>query len=70
MFSNDGVTSKLKILPAYKWLRPDLLKGKKICSFVAIRADEPYREGQVSKHENYFVDLLLDMVTIKEVHDL
>ena len=65
-------TSKLKILPLEKWLRPDLLKGKRICSFVAIRADEPYREGQVSKHENYFVDLPFRHAGInkKEVHDL
>ena len=65
-------TSKLKILPLEKWLRPDLFKGKKICSFVAIRADEPYREGQVSKHENYFVDLPFRHAGInkKEVHDL
>ena len=65
-------TSKLKILPLEKWLRPDLLKGKRICSFVAIRADEPYREGQVSKHENYFVDLPFRHAGInkKEVHDI
>ena len=65
-------TSKLKILPLEKWIKPDIEKGKTIVSLVAIRADEPYREGQRSKHENYIVDLPFrrDGINRKGVVDL
>ena len=50
-------TSKMKILPLEQWIRNDLEKGINITSYVAIRADEPYREGHQTKHKNYKVSL-------------
>ncbi len=65
-------TSKLKILPLEEWIKPELEKGKKVVSFVAIRADEPYREGQRSNNKNYFVELPFrnDGINKKGVVDL
>ena len=53
----DQLTDKLKIKPLEKWIKPDLDKGIKITSYVAIRFDEKYREGHQSRHENYTVKL-------------
>jgi 3'-phosphoadenosine 5'-phosphosulfate sulfotransferase (PAPS reductase)/FAD synthetase len=50
-------TRKLKLQPFEEWIRPDLDAGAKIISYVAIRADEEYREGYTSKHENLTVRL-------------
>ncbi len=38
-------TRKLKIGPFENWVRPSLDAGDKVTSYVAIRADEDYREG-------------------------
>lgn len=45
-------TRQLKLRPFEQWLRPILEEGQKVFSYVAIRADEEYREGYSSKHEN------------------
>lgn len=50
-------TRQLKIRPFEAWIRPSLEAGAKIVSYVAIRADEEYREGYSSKHENLAVRL-------------
>ena len=38
-------TRQLKLRPFERWIRPDLEAGATIYSYVAIRADEPHREG-------------------------
>ena len=65
-------TSKLKIKPLEDWIKPDLDKGIKITSYVAIRFDEKFREGHQSKHENYTVKLpFMDgKIDRKGVYDL
>jgi 3'-phosphoadenosine 5'-phosphosulfate sulfotransferase (PAPS reductase)/FAD synthetase len=50
-------TRQLKLRPFEQWIRPQLDAGTKIYSYVAIRADEAYREGYTSKHENLIVRL-------------
>lgn len=50
-------TRQLKLAPFDHWTRPMLEAGDKVISYVAIRADEPYREGYTSKHENLTVRL-------------
>jgi len=50
-------TKNLKILPFEQWLRPILAAGTKVTSYVAIRADEEFREGYNSKHPNLVVRL-------------
>lgn len=45
-------TRQLKLRPFEHWLRPILEDGFKVYSYVAIRADEEYREGYNSKNEN------------------
>jgi len=52
-------TRKLKLHPFELWLRPMLDDGVRVSSYVAIRADEEYREGYSSKHENLVVRLPL-----------
>ncbi len=42
-------TRKLKLGPFEQWVRPMLAAGDKVTSYVAIRADEDYREGYSSK---------------------
>jgi len=65
-------TAKLKIKPLEDWIKPDLDKGIKITSYVAIRFDEKFREGHQSKHENYTVKLpFMDgKIDRKGVYDL
>lgn len=65
-------TDKLKIKPLEKWIKPDLDKGVKITSYVAIRFDEKFREGHQSRHENYTVKLpFMDgKIDRKGVYDL
>lgn len=48
-------TRQLKLRPLEQWLRPDLEAGVTVHSYVAIRADEPSREGYQSTHENMHV---------------
>ena len=65
-------TDKLKIKPLEQWIKPDLDKGVKITSYVAIRYDEKFREGHQSKHKNYTVKLpfMDDKINRKGVYDL
>jgi 3'-phosphoadenosine 5'-phosphosulfate sulfotransferase (PAPS reductase)/FAD synthetase len=50
-------TRQLKIRPFEAWIRSSLENGTRIVSYVAIRADEDYREGYTSRHENLTVRL-------------
>jgi len=50
-------TRQLKLRPFEQWIRPFLDEGRQVFSYVAIRADEQYREGYASKHENLIVKL-------------
>lgn len=50
-------TRQLKLKPFEAWIRPDLDDGVKVVSYVAIRADEEYRDGYNSKHANLLVKL-------------
>lgn len=43
-------TRQLKLRPFESWIRPHLEAGTRVFSYVAIRADEEYREGYISKH--------------------
>lgn len=45
-------TRQLKLRPLERWLRDDLDAGVIVNSYVAIRADEPQREGYQSTHPN------------------
>jgi hypothetical protein len=50
-------TRQLKLRPFEHWLRPHLEAGTKVYSYVAIRADEEYREGYTSKHDSLMIRL-------------
>jgi 3'-phosphoadenosine 5'-phosphosulfate sulfotransferase (PAPS reductase)/FAD synthetase len=50
-------TRQLKLAPFEQWVRPWLAAGDKVFSYVAIRADEDYREGYSSKADNLVVRL-------------
>lgn len=50
-------TRQLKLAPFELWIRPMLAAGDKVTTYVAIRADEEYREGYTSKHQNLRVSL-------------
>jgi len=50
-------TRQLKLRPFERWIRPMLDAGTNAYSYVAIRADEEYREGYSSKHDNLIVRL-------------
>lgn len=50
-------TRQLKLRPFEDWLRPMLDTGTRVFSYVAIRADEEFREGYSSKHDNLKVKL-------------
>lgn len=50
-------TKQLKLLPFKNWIRPWLLSGDKVYSYVAIRADEDHREGLISQHDGLQVKL-------------
>jgi hypothetical protein len=50
-------TRQLKLAPFEQWIRPMLAAGDKVTSYVAIRADEDYREGYTSTHQNLKVRL-------------
>lgn len=52
-------TRQLKLRPFEEFIRPMLRSGFKVFSYVAIRADEEYREGYTSKHDNLQVILPL-----------
>jgi len=50
-------TRLLKLKPFEEWVKPMLAAGQKVTSYVAIRADEDYREGYSTKAENLIVKL-------------
>lgn len=50
-------TRKLKLTPFEQWIKPMIAAGDKVTSYVAIRADEDYREGYSSKQESLSVSL-------------
>src|SRR6185295_6204403 len=52
-------TRQLKLRPFEHWIRPLLEAGTTVYSYVAIRADEDYRDGYSSKHGNLFIRLPL-----------
>ena len=52
-------TRQLKLRPFEQWVRPMLEEGMTVYSYVAIRADEEYREGYSSKHDRLIVRLPL-----------
>ena len=52
-------TRQLKLRPFEQWIKPMLDEEQHVTSYVAIRADEEYREGYTSKHENLVVKLPL-----------
>jgi hypothetical protein len=52
-------TRQLKLRPLEHWLRADLDAGVTVHSYVAIRADEPTREGYQATHPNMQVHLPL-----------
>lgn len=50
-------TRQLKLKPFEEWIRPAVDAGVSVYSYVAIRADENYREGYASKSNNLQVVL-------------
>lgn len=44
-------TRQLKLLPFEQWVKPMLESGDEVYSYVAIRADEDYREGYSSRND-------------------
>jgi hypothetical protein len=50
-------TRQLKLRPFEQWIRPMLDASMKVTSYVAIRADEAYREGYNPKRENLIIRL-------------
>jgi hypothetical protein len=52
-------TRQLKLRPLEQWLKPDLDAGVTVNSYVAIRSDEPHREGYQATHDNMLVHLPL-----------
>ncbi len=52
-------TRQLKLRPLEHWLRDDLAAGVQIHSYVAIRSDEPHRDGYQSTHPGMKVHLPL-----------
>lgn len=52
-------TRQLKLRPFEQWVYPMLEAGDTVYSYVAIRADEEYREGYSSKHDRLIIRLPL-----------
>jgi hypothetical protein len=50
-------TRQLKLVPFRNWVKPWLEAGERVHSYVAIRADEPHREGYDSGHDGLTVHL-------------
>lgn len=57
-------TRQLKLRPLERWLREDLDAGTVVNSYVAIRADEPQREGYQATHPNMRVHFPLKVAGI------
>ena len=51
-------TEQVKLEPFKKWVNTFLKEGDTVYSYVAIRADEEYREGYISKDKNLIVKLV------------
>lgn len=67
-------TRQLKLRPLEQWLKADLEAGTTIHSYVAIRADEPSREGYQATHPNMRVhfplrDAGIDRAGVLEILD-
>lgn len=67
-------TRQLKLRPFEHWIRPMLEDGTTVYSYVAIRADEEYREGYSSKHDNLiirlpFKDVGIDKAGVMDILD-
>jgi len=67
-------TRQLKLRPFEHWIRPMLEDGTTVYSYVAIRADEEYREGYSSKHNNLiirlpFKDVGIDKAGVMDILD-
>ena len=67
-------TRQLKLRPLEHWLKEDLEAGTTIHSYVAIRADEPSREGYQATHPNMRVhfplrDAGIDRAGVLEILD-
>ncbi len=67
-------TRQLKIRPFERWVAPMLEDGDTVFSYVAIRADEEYREGYASKHDRLIVrlplkDASIDKASVLEILD-
>tara|TARA_B100001250_G_scaffold414235_1_gene451443 strand:+ start:6493 stop:7329 length:837 start_codon:yes stop_codon:yes gene_type:complete len=65
-------TRNLKIKPFEDWLKPYLSDGYTVYSYVAIRADEEYRQGYQSKKDNLIVKLPLKEAGVDKlgVHEI
>lgn len=50
-------TRQLKLKPFFDWVKPLLDESIEVHSYVAIRSDEPYREGMNSKDDNLIIHL-------------
>ena len=50
-------TRQLKLLPFKNWVKPMLAAGQTVTSYVAIRADEEYRQGYISSDDNLIIKL-------------
>jgi hypothetical protein len=50
-------TRQLKLLPFEQWIKPMLDAGTKVYSYVAIRADEEFRNAYNSRNENLTIKL-------------
>lgn len=50
-------TRQLKLRPFEEWIKPLLAEGITVNSYVAIRSDEPYREGYNAKQDNLKIHL-------------
>ena len=59
-------TRQLKLRPFETWIRPMLEEGTRVFSYVAIRADEEYREGYTSKHKNLVIKLPFKEVGVEK----
>lgn len=67
-------TRQLKLRPFEQWVKQFLADGYTVYSYVAIRADEEYREGYNSKHQNLkivlpFKEAGLDKAAVIELLD-
>lgn len=67
-------TRQLKLRPFEQWVRPMFESGIKVYSYVAIRADEEYREGYTSKYNNLkiklpFKEFGIDKMGVLEILD-